>query len=127
MLSIELHVNVCARAATAAEQPAVLFERSFEQVSNALASLPRMFVEPDGAFVWVSTAEPHWQVDGVLYDGAGRLWYVEIKGRCPEAEFNRLLASLGWPQTSLRFQLVQEAVWLDEQAFRQHAGWRHRP
>lgn len=123
MLSSELHVNIHARAADAARQPAVLFKRTFEQACDALAQLPRMFVDPDGSFVWVSIGEPPWQLDGVLYDGAGRLWYVELKGRCPEPEFNRLLAALGWPQTSLRFQLVREAVWLDEPAFRRHAGW----
>lgn len=123
MLSCELHVNIHARAASAAEQPAALFDRTFEQVSDSLALLPRMFVEPDGSFVWVSAGAADWQLDGVLYDGAGRLWYVELKGRCPEAELNRLLAALGWPQTSLVFQLVREAVWLDERAFWQHAGW----
>lgn len=123
MFSSELHVNIHALAADAAEQPAVLFDRTFEQVADALSLLPRMFVEPDGSFVWVSAGGPAWQLDGMLYDGAGRLWYVELKGRFPEAEFDRLLAALGWPQTSICFQLVREAVWLDEQAFRRHAGF----
>lgn len=123
MFSSELHVNIHALATDTAQQPAVLFDRTFEQVADALSMLPRMFVEPDGSFVWVSAGEPGWQLDGMLYDGAGSLWYVELKGRCPEADFDRLLAALGWPQRSLCFQLVREAVRLDEQAFRRHAGW----
>lgn len=123
MLSIELHLNIHAHAADSAEQSAALFDRTFEQVADELSLLPRMFIEPDGSFVWVSAGEPGWQLDGVLNDGAGHLWYAELKGRCPDAEFNRLLAALGWPQTPLCFQLVREAVWLDEPAFRRHAGF----
>lgn len=123
MLSIELHVNIHARATEPAKQSAALFGRTFEQVADELGLLPRMFIEPDGSFVWVSAGEPGWQLDGVLNDGAGQLWYVELKGRCPKTQFNRLLSALGWPQTPLCFQLVREAVWLDEPAFRHQAGF----
>lgn len=123
MMSVELHVNIHACAAAVAEQSAATFDRTFEQVAEALGLLPRMFVEPDGSFVWVSAGERAWQLDGVLYDGAGRLWYVELKGGCPEAEFDRLLTALGWPKTSVCFQLVREAAWLDEPTFRRYAGW----
>ncbi len=96
---------------------------SFEEASEVLARQPRMFIEPDGAFVWVSpSAASPWQVDGVLYDGRGRLMYVEAKGNCPAPEFDRLLTALGWPATELIFQLVPEAVFLDERAFGQWAA-----
>lgn len=101
-----------------------MFNRTFEEVSDALAALPRMYVEPDGSFVWVAANEPAWQIDGVLYDGAGRLWYVELKGCCPQDEFDHLLSTLGWPQTPVEFQLVHEAVLLPEADFRGYAGWR---
>ena len=122
MLSIDFHVNIHAQPAAGGPSP-TLFARTFEQVSESLAALPRMFVEPDGAFVWVASSGPAWQLDGVLYDGAGQLWYVELKGRCPQSEFDQLLSALGWPQTPVVFQLVRDAVLLDEQAFRHHAGW----
>ena len=123
MLSHELHANLHARPAGTAAEALTLFDRTFEEVSEALAALPRMFIEPDGSFVWVSASEPAWQLDGVLYDGPDRLWYIELKGRCPETEFNLLLTALGWPQTQVAFQLVREAALFDEQAFRCHAGW----
>jgi hypothetical protein len=95
---------------------------SFEQASSDLAALPRMFVEPDGSLVWVSgDGEPPWQVDGVMYDRAGRLLYVELKGRCPREEFDCLLRAFGWPETPLIFQLPQKAVYLAEADFRRWA------
>lgn len=123
MISSELHIQIHAAAANTAERSAAVFDRTFEEVADALGSLPRLFVEPDGSFVWVSSGEPAWQLDGVLYDGTERLWYVDLKGRCPEAEFDRLLAALGWPETPLCFQLVRQAIWFEELAFRRHAGW----
>lgn len=123
MLSHELHATIHVRPAESAAETLALFDQTFEEVTDALSALPRMFIEPDGSFVWVSASEPAWQLDGVLYDGPGRLWYVELKGRCPETEFNRLLTTLGWPQTYVLFQLVREAALVDEQTFRRHAGW----
>ena len=95
---------------------------TFEQAEASLAALPRMFIEPDGSFVWVADDTPRsWQVDGNLYDRDGRLLYVEVKGSCPAATFDRLLRTLGWPEVPLMFQLVREAVYLDEAGFRNWA------
>jgi hypothetical protein len=95
---------------------------SFEQASIDLAALPRMFVEPDGSLVWVAAdGDGDWQVDGVLYDRDGRLLYIELKGRCPRDEFDRLLRTFGWPETPLMFQLVHKAVYLTESDFRRWA------
>jgi hypothetical protein len=128
MLSKFFHVRVHSQVDQAASGnlPA-MFGRTFEEATEALGRLPRMFAEPDGSFVWVASHEPAWQIDGVLYDGAGRLWYVELKGCCPQDAFDQLLLTLGWPQTPVAFQLVQEAVSLDEAGFRQYAGWLIEP
>lgn len=92
---------------------------SFEAALAALELLPRMFIEPDGSFVWVAQqGEPTWQVDGLLFDRAGQLVYVELKGCCPADRLDMLLATLGWPAVPLVFQLVREAVFLDEARFR---------
>lgn len=102
----------------------VPFPVSFEQAADALSTLPRMYCEPDGSFVWVSAAEeqPRWQVDGVLYDRAGRLLHVDLKGDCPADQFDNLLRACGWPTIAVIFQLAREAVFLDEQEFRRYAG-----
>lgn len=99
------------------------FNRTFEDVLDELAKLPRMFVELDGSFVWVSSpGEPAWQLDGMLYDRDERLLYIELKGTCPNARLDQLLAIVGWPQTPVMFQLLREAVFLSEADFRRHAG-----
>ena len=106
-----------------AASQAVPFDVTFEDVSDALSTWPRMFVEPDGAILWTGDdAQGRWQVDGNLYDRAGRLIYVDLAGNCPQAEFDRLLAALGWPVTSVMLQLKREGVWLDEGAFRTWAA-----
>jgi len=109
----------------AVPQPALAkgFALSFEQAAAALARLPRMFIEPDGSFVWTSAAaDVAWQVDGVLYDRDGHLLFVDLKGSCPPVEFDRLLAAVGWPASPVLFQLTREAVFIDEATFREMAA-----
>ena len=83
--------------------------------------LPRMFIEPDGSFVWVSTdaVQPTWQVDGSLYDRNGRLLYTELKGTCSRDPFQSLLGALGAVPSSseLVVQLVRYAVILETEEF----------
>ena len=102
---------------------ATSFACDFETACQRLAALERMFVEADGAFVWVSPqgAEP-WQIDGNLFDRDGKLRFVDLKGTCPSDEFDRFLTALGWPDVKLMFQLTREAVLLDEEEFRRHAA-----
>jgi len=96
---------------------------SFEVAVERLSKLERMFCEPDGSFVWVSSqGDAAWQVDGNLYDREGRLLFVDLKGTCPPDQFDRLLSALGWPETKLMFQLTREAVFLDEAEFRKYAA-----
>ena len=97
------------------------FAISFEETVDRLAKLPRMFVEPDGSFVWVArSGEVPWQVDGVLYDRDGRLLFADLKGTVPPHQLDELLTALGWPETPVIFQLVREAVFLDEATFRSY-------
>jgi len=103
---------------TAAENIATSLA-SFDAALEALALLPRMFIEPDGSFVWTGTegSDP-WQVDGNLIDRGDALAYVELKGRCPADQFNELLAACGWPACPLAFQLPRRGLSLGESAFR---------
>jgi hypothetical protein len=99
------------------------FGISFEEAAERLGRLPRSCVEPDGSFFHGSPrGQPQWQVDGNLFDRNGRLLFVDLKGDCPPEEFDRLLAAFGWPSTPLAFQLVREAILLDETEFRRWAS-----
>jgi len=92
---------------------------SFEEATAQLQKLPRMFIEPDGSFVWVSAQDKsNWQVEGVLCDRNGRLMFVDLKGECSEDALQQLLSIFGSPASPLMFQLVRQAVFLDECEFR---------
>lgn len=95
----------------------------FEYVVEQFARLLRMFVEPDGSFVWTGATEDGqpWQVDGNLIDRGDVLAYVELKGHCPVAQFDELLRTLGWPDSPLMFQLPRRGVFLSEAEFRRLA------
>jgi len=97
----------------------------FDEAVERLARLPRMFVEPDGSFVWTSpAAERAWQVDGNLFERSGRVLLVDLKGSCPPGDFDRLLEAFGWPGEPVMLGLVRAAVFLDEPTFRGHAAAR---
>ena len=94
---------------------------SFEEAVERLEQLPRMFIEPDGSFVWVGQQDASaWQLDGCLYDRDQRVIYVDVAGTCPEQQFDQLLSAFGWPDASLVFQTLQQAVFLDERDFRNY-------
>lgn len=96
---------------------------TFELASAQLALLPRLFIEPDGSFVWrgSDTKGEEWQVDGNLIDRGDVLAYIELNGYCPPDRFNELLQAVGWPQQALAFQLPRRGVVLDEAEFRRQA------
>lgn len=93
---------------------AVAFRRSFEEVCESLAELPRMFVEPDGSFVWRS---PSGQLDGQLHDGPCGLAHVELKGSLALDDWQRWLNCLGWPDQSLVVQLARDGIFMPEPEF----------
>lgn len=101
------------------EQSHLPLDVSFEEAVVALNQLTRMFCEPDGSFVWRGDDQGGWQVDGVLFDRAGKLIYIELRGKCPAQQFDDILRSLGWPKTKIMFQLVAEGVFVDEATLRQ--------
>jgi len=97
---------------------------SFDSAIADLAALPRMFIEPDGSFVWRGTtlAGEAWQVDGNLIDRGDVLAYVELKGCCPVERLDEILRALSWPESQLAFQLTQRGVTLEEAEFRRLAA-----
>lgn len=109
------------------EQLALPMAIGFDEAFERLGSLDRMFAEPDGSFVWTSPREGlWWQVDGNAFEKEGRVLLVDLKGSCPPAEFDRLIAAFGWPREAMMMQLVRSAVFLDEETFRRHALARGR-
>jgi hypothetical protein len=97
---------------------------TFDDALQALAKLDRLFIEPDGSFVWTGIAADGqaWQVDGNLIDRGDSLAYVELNGLCPQAEFDRLLSVFGWPPAPLAFHLPQRGILLNELEFRRLAA-----
>ena len=96
--------------------------RSFEEVLSCLESFPRMFIEPDGSFVWVGVeSKTNWQLDGQLNDGSTGLNSVEIKGTVSTQAWNQLLQAVGWPDAQLLIQLPREGIFMTEMEFRRFA------
>jgi|SRR4051812_34599449 hypothetical protein len=117
---LTFHISIAARGQDQACGLRVCFGEAF----SALQALDRMFIEPDGSFVWTGVAPDgqRWQLDGTLIDRGDVLAYVELKGSCPEDQFDLLLSALGWPQSPLVFQVTQRGVTLEEAAFRRLAA-----
>src|SRR5690349_6762515 len=85
------------------EQLATPWDIDFETAVERLAKLERMFIEPDGAFVWRPAADV--QIDGVLYDRNSRLQYVELKGSARWTDIQRFNATLNSEAAPLAVQL----------------------
>ena len=119
-----LTFHVLLRGRSADGQSARSLTLTFDEALATLATLPRMFIEPDGSFVWRGATEDgqSWQVDGNLIDRGEVLDYVEMKGCCPSERLDEILAALGWPQAPLAFQLPRQGVTLTEEEFRQRAA-----
>ena len=101
----------------------------FEEALAGLSELPRLFIEPDGSFVWRGTTEEGqaWQLDGNLIDRGDVLDYVELKGVCPSERLDDVLRMLGWPECQLAFQLPRLGVFLTEAEFRRQAAKPEAP
>lgn len=94
---------------------------TFDAAYAALSELPRLFIEPDGSFVWTSPqGETPWQVDGTLVDGGATLYYCELKGTCPPEAINRLLVCLFDGTAVPVLEIVQEGVLVSNEKFHRH-------
>ncbi len=92
---------------------------SFECAAEMLETLPRMYCEPDGSFVWVSSTdeEPAWQVDGNLYDRDGSLIAIDLKGTCSQSQLAQLLDVFRAAGRELMIEIVRDAVFVHERHF----------
>lgn len=80
-----------------------VMDATFDQMIDNLAKQPRLFIEPDGSFVWTgqqtlsaqsSSSITTWQLDGMLYDNPQGLVRVELVGRCPQERWQFLIEQL---------------------------------
>lgn len=116
-------MTLAGRAVTAlivpADQQATPLGVSFEQAAEMLETFPRMFLEPDGSFVWVSSSEEEaaWQVDGNLYDRDESLIAIDLKGTCGQMHFAQLLDVFRADGHELMIELVRNAVFVRESDF----------
>ncbi len=93
------------------------FGIAFEQVAEQLQTIPRLYFEYDGSFLWTGEqAGTAWQLDGMLYDYGGQLQRMELKGQCPWDAWNRLLETLGQPAEELIVQLLEPPCFVEAPA-----------
>jgi hypothetical protein len=92
------------------------WEISFEQAVAALELLPGMFCEGDGAWIWHPARDR--QIEGVLFDRAERLAYVELKGNCAGQDIDRLAIALNPNRREIVVQLPREGLLLSWDTWR---------
>ncbi len=96
---------------------------TFEDVYDRLSKHSNVFIELDGSFVWrASIGLLHQsdasQIDGMLYDRAERMEYVELKGRCEASQWNEFVNMLiGERNSSMRIQDMASGQWMTLEAF----------
>ena len=115
------HVLLAASAGDSGRvDPSCRFAISFEEAATHLRQLDRMYLEPDGSFVWVVEGDGHrYQLDGSLVDDGARLLHVELKGICDSLMLDDLLrAVVRWPEQAVVFHQLAKGVCLSEEAFR---------
>ncbi|MCA9167505.1 MAG: hypothetical protein KDB23_07540 [Planctomycetales bacterium] len=93
---------------------------SFDTVLARLEQLPRLYIEPDGSFIWIGPQGPdQWKFDGQLHDSTGGLMTIELKVSGTDPELDAILGCLDWPEKAYVFQLVREGIYLDHAQVRQ--------
>lgn len=96
------------------------FDFDYETLASKLAEIPRLYIEPDGSFVWVSSEDESRRISGQITDDGSRVCYLELRGLCLWSDLTTvLLSSLGWPATTLAFQLMPESLLVTEDQFRE--------
>lgn len=82
---------------------------TWEVALDHLARLPRMYVEPDGSFLWtgISGADQAWQLEGTLYDNGVAVQYVDLRGHCPLSAWHDFLAAFLASFASISLELIE--------------------
>lgn len=84
---------------------------TFDEAVERLSALDRMFVEPDGSFVWRGVeGDEAWQIEGQLVDGGLSLAHVELKGSASVACLQRFIDCLQAERSSLWVEQIESGV-----------------
>lgn len=68
---------------------------NFETLADRLQAVDRLYFEMDGSFVWTGgESRNSWQLDGMVYDAAGKVQYLDLKGWCPFPNWHFLLETI---------------------------------
>lgn len=115
----ELSAQLGTESITALEvtQPDPL-DITFEKLFESIVDWERMFLEPDGSFVWSGV---DWQLDGQINDGGATVDHIELKGSCPLRQWQTFVQVLGGPQ-KLLIQLVREGIFVSATYFSEIAS-----
>tara|TARA_R110002049_G_scaffold4601_5_gene32717 strand:- start:1005318 stop:1005671 length:354 start_codon:yes stop_codon:yes gene_type:complete len=70
---------------------------SFEDVSQRLCELGHLYFEPDGSFAWSPTRDE--ALFGMVYDAAGQVQYVELRGHCSHRVWRQVVCAVCGPST----------------------------
>lgn len=76
------------------------FDISFEKLDKTLSAWAKLASEPDGSFVWHPS--PDQTVFGMIYDVAGQVRYVELRGTFSGESLSKIAAALRASDDELR-------------------------
>lgn len=89
---------------------------SLEKAQANLQRLARMFVEPDGSFLWTGQDDVgglHWQLEGTAYDDGRVVRYIDLRGQCPPAQWQEFLAAFEESTASVTLELLDRNLIVD--------------
>ncbi len=104
---------------------------TFNEAYARFESIDELFIEPDGAFGWVSRqdSEESWRVDGCLYDSGPKLQYVEMKGHCSATSWQQfgpnILNALNVNDENAIVQLVRAGIYVSINQFERYLASSH--
>ena len=106
------------------------FRHSFEQFMDITTAWSGVYAEGDGSWSWVAgeknaRREPLWKVEGMIYDRADRIFYVELQGQIDNTAWPKLIEALGvWHEDRILICLTKQGVWVEAESF---ASWLGKP
>ncbi len=70
------------------------FGMTYESLADRLQQVARLYLEPDGCLVWVSSENPDWKINGQITDDGHQVVVMEIRGRASWDDLQAVLVPL---------------------------------